>query len=158
MSKVMFIGQAPSRITEGSPAFTGNTGRKIAALMGISHADFLARFDGTNLLEHYPGKSGRGDAFDVRLASVYARVIWPTLPRRVVFVGKRVATAFGFADLAPCSWVESGDRLVALLPHPSGVNHWWNDAGNREKGRAFLRELAGDGARDPGSSPRERPS
>jgi uracil-DNA glycosylase len=149
MGTILFIGQAPSRITEGSAAFTGHSGRRIATLMGITHAEFLARFAAANLLEHYPGKSGRGDAFNRDEARRAAERLWPEFPQRTVFVGKAVAGAFGFADIEPCTWTKVGHRSIALLPHPSGVNHYWNNAANRERARSFLTGLVAGAGRRP---------
>jgi len=30
---------------------------------------------------------------------------------------------------------------VAVIPHPSGVNHFWNKASNRKEARRFLRDV-----------------
>lgn len=32
---------------------------------------------------------------------------------------------------------------VAVVPHPSGINRWWNDPANVEAARSFLREALG---------------
>lgn len=50
--------------------------------------------------------------------------------RNVLFLGKQVAKAFGvFEDfLVEFEWNEG--RAV-VLPHPSGINLWWNSEANR---------------------------
>jgi hypothetical protein len=54
----------------------------------------------------------------------------------IVLAGRRVPKAFGV----------SGEFLTvegkyALIPHPSGLNHWWNDHVNRERAKEFFGDL-----------------
>lgn len=83
---------------------------------------------------------------------------------RMVILGRRVASCFeweGFHTGAPMAkskvplleWHvvraphldRAGDFIeAAILPHPSGVNTWWNLPENREAARAFLAELRED--------------
>lgn len=58
--------------------------------------------------------------------------------RRVVFLGKAVAAAFGVRANS-LRWVEHRGMTVAVLPHPSGVNTWWNNPDNRAAASAFMR-------------------
>jgi hypothetical protein len=39
---------------------TGASGRRLAAMCGLSHAAFLARFDRQNLLTYWPGEAPSG--------------------------------------------------------------------------------------------------
>jgi hypothetical protein len=37
-------------------------------------------------------------------------------------------------------WGEHEDGFdVAVIPHPSGVNHWWNDPANRRRFAEFAK-------------------
>lgn len=104
-----------------------------------------------NLLAEYPGpaRSGKGDAFPRSRAAAGARRLAPSLAgRRAVLLGRAVAGAFRLpGDVPFLTWVEAevrGVRIsVAVVPHPSGVNTWWNDAGNRRCARRFLRGALG---------------
>jgi len=62
----------------------------------------------------------------------------------VVLVGAAVARAFG-ARVGELAWGHDPvlRAELALLPHPSGVNLWWNLPTNVERARAFLRKLSG---------------
>ena len=71
--------------------------------------------------------------------------------RRVLLLGSNVAGAFGFFDRPALRWQtfyhfdgETHRRVgpTALLPHPSGVNLWWNDPENRGRAARFMRALA----------------
>lgn len=62
--------------------------------------------------------------------------------------GRRVAAAFDHRDpaLPYLRWSEEGEPFRwAMLPHPSGVNRWWNEPENREAAREFLRQLLLEG-------------
>lgn len=65
----------------------------------------------------------------------------------MLLAGKRVASAFGLDEeyLADPVAFPIGGRPVAVhvVPHPSGVNRWWNEPANRERARAFLAEDLG---------------
>ena len=56
----------------------------------------------------------------------------------VLFLGRKVAEAFGFdfRRLGYLWW--DGETECAVVPHPSGVNRWWNDWHNRTEASAFL--------------------
>jgi len=61
--------------------------------------------------------------------------------RRVLFVGRNVARAFGCNDLDWLQWVDDDTaEQVAVIPHPSGIVTWWNDKGNRDSAGRFLSE------------------
>lgn len=124
-----------------------SAGGRLCELMGLTRGEYLRGHDRTNLLGRHPGKGW--PASEARCA---ARALLPLLAgRSVVLVGARVHAAFGFADLPPLSIAprkcslgllgEPGRCRMLLLPHTSGRNRWWNDAGNAEAARAALRDL-----------------
>ena len=42
-------------------------------------------------------------------------------------------------DYVALDYVGSGERRVAIIPHPSGINRWYNDSRNMKKINAFMR-------------------
>jgi hypothetical protein len=67
-----------------------------------------------------------------RYELVHHRPLGVTRNRPFIYLGKRVAEAFGFRG----EWFEwSHDQVVA--PHPSGLSRWWNDPNNVGLARAF---------------------
>lgn len=104
----------------------------------------LRRAEHRNLLHTWPGPdrdSGKGSAFPLRHAQARARRFRVAKNVDTVLVlGKRVARAFGL-EVGYFEFVERNGRLWAVIPHPSGVNHWWNDVGNRVRAMEFLEEL-----------------
>jgi len=162
--KPLFIGQAPGpsalevrrsnrgkRI--GGRALAGAAGERLASLGGLASVDdFLARVDTVNVLVEYPGPAPqKGDAFPMPGATRRARVLRYEHAHRdqIVLVGIAVARAFGFDDPPLCEWmidVIAFDKEIqwAVIPHPSGVNRWWNDPINKALAEVFLHSLFDD--------------
>lgn len=144
--KPLVVGQAPSRLSDPREPLSGRSGARLAALCGLDFPAFLTRFDRVNLIDAYPEKLGKGDAFD-RVAARFAacNLTGRLGKRRTVLLGRAVARAFHFTA-EPLAWIdEIGDgALVALCPHPSSVSLWWNDPANVESARKFWRALAAE--------------
>jgi uracil-DNA glycosylase len=158
--KPLVVGQAPSRShPAGAPAFSGkgSSARRLEISAGVPPGTLLEHFDTVNLIDFYPGKVGKGDRFEREVAERSAALLvvrrWPV----VLLAGKNVARAFGVrADYFRWAALVNGGR-VAVIPHPSGVNRWWNCPRNRAKAARFLRAVLARCA--PGSSdtsPRSR--
>jgi hypothetical protein len=103
-----------------------------------------------NLLPEYSGEDGDGDAFPLIEARLNAIESAESLNGRlVVFVGRRVAEAFGVSNSKWFAWdrafvLSDGvmvDFRYAIIPHPSGRNRWWNDEGNVEEAGKFLKSV-----------------
>lgn len=139
-----------------------------------------------NLLYEYPGAGRRGAHFPqargkerakkfLEMVSVPGReyrvfngVVFGS-PQVVLLAGLRVARAFGLRmnhkDRPSFSYFEKKifkDQPnqtifeVVVVPHPSGVNRWWNDPQNEARAREFLAALgerAGARTGDPGVVP-----
>jgi uracil-DNA glycosylase len=162
------VGQAPSR--SSALPFEGRSGRRVEALAGLEPGELGATLTLVNVLDRWPGKNayGKGDAFPrPRMVRERACRIMGALAEaevdRVVFAGRLVAVTFGMPAGTPyLSWVApagggDGDGAwavpewmlphvwpsarFAVLPHPSGVNRWWNERANERRARRFLREL-----------------
>lgn len=167
LKPVIFIGQAPSKSTDKKPPFIGRGGMFLAQILGISHEEMLSRFEFVNLLRRWPGYdlSGKGDAFPMAKARLMARRMLPSLlGRSVVLVGSNVEKAFALPHTVyPCHWglynpkdrvhfpiafhtpgktlEKAGYFAVSKIPHPSGINRWWNNPINKEMALDFLKTL-----------------
>ena len=143
MSRVVIIGQAPSRLSDPREPLSGNSGRRLAALSGLTTAEFLDRFERRNLLDAWPGKAGKGDKFagagEARALAESLRAGLAT--RRVVLLGTGVARAFGFPG-EPFLFGEHWEGSFAMVPHPSGTNRWWNDRERVAQAQRFWSNLA----------------
>jgi len=157
---IAFVAEAPgepgSRL-EGGRVLDSRTrsGRRLAELLGVE--EVADRFLALNLVDRWPGRTAHGSAFPAGLARKNAVEIFGSLPVDVdlVLVGRRVARAFGVSN-AYLRWTQVSQRQTAdgrttsevlhrravVIPHPSGVNRWWNDPKNEARARRFLRGLA----------------
>jgi uracil-DNA glycosylase len=151
MTRALLIGEAPSATSDPTAPLSGRTGARIEHFAGLAPGALASHFDLLNLLDRFPGRDGKGTLWPVDLARESAKRIAIALegdgrPSRAIFLGKRVAAAFGERRLQPCRWAERrfGGRVVevALLPHPSGVNRWFNDPKNVKLASEFLFEAS----------------
>lgn len=147
MSKIVLVGEAPG--PEGRadcPLFpypAGSTGQRLQNITGLPRSRYLAAFDRVDLLAEYPGPHfpiGAGTASAKNLLASLLR------GRRIIAVGKNVARCFGAEDdYQLCEWYPlPGGGSLALIPHTSGRNLWYNFAPNRELVKSFFRKEAKD--------------
>lgn len=144
--KPLIIGQAPGPNTDPAVPLGGRCGERLADLCGLDLDAFHLLFDRINLVQRFPGKAGKGDLFPLAEARIEAlRLLMggSTAGRPIVILGENVACAFFLPRPAvPLAWRPHailGD--VAVCPHPSGVNRWWNDSSNLRRTRRFWRKL-----------------
>ena len=160
--RVMVVGQAPATFVAERPTpFSGASGKVLRAWFaraGVPLDEFDDRVYLTSLTKCFPGKSasGKGDrapsAAEIKLCRGHLeREVALVRPATIVTLGRVAGTAFvGPAPLAALVGTRretefAGQRLVVLpLPHPSGVSHWLNDAGNRALVDAGLALLAAE--------------
>lgn len=131
--------RAPARLVivgesnpDGHAPLSGETGHRVAELLGLEWRDYQA-LGRRNLYTLDPptwsAPAARDQAWAIRAA--YGRD-QPTY----LLLGRRVAAAFGYPAAAWCSMPAAG---VAVLPHPSGRNRWYNVPGHRELAATFAR-------------------
>ncbi len=108
----------------------------------------LLDHDFMNVFDHWPGKGIGGDRFPMQAAKDRVPYLIENLrDRLVVFLGHNVAGAFGAKGFKYLQWYEIRNpkdvhdvivpRMV-VLPHPSGVNRYWNIPSNRAVVAKFL--------------------
>jgi len=137
---LLMIGQAPGRKGDAGDPLGGRNAKRLAKLAGLSYDQFMGQTDRVNMFDEWFGKEGKGDAWDHEIAMERASQMKHDLSgRRVVFVGKNVARAFG-EDMDFLEWKYSNelDAEIAVIPHPSGIVQWWNDRDNRKAAGEFL--------------------
>jgi len=135
--RALIVGQAPSRDSDPAEPFSGASGARLAALCGLTHAEFLSAFARVNLLSAFPGKASKGDLFPLAEACEAFEDLLPRCRgREVVLLGRKVARVAGL-DAPPFSWV----ARRAWCQHPSGINIWWNEERNVRAARRFWRDL-----------------
>ena len=164
-SKVLLLGESPAAGTEGrsetwlAPGSSPSADR-LLKFTGYSADTYLDMFDRDNLLHYLPRRSGKGREFTYKIARRQVNRLFGEYwcpGQRIVMLGRRVASAFDWyrwdrvvgpisqSKLEYLKWyrIENRGMLIwaAVVPHPSGVNRWWNDANNRRRARKFFREL-----------------
>jgi uracil-DNA glycosylase len=140
--KPLIIGEAPSKNEVTEHPIEGRIGRRLAACAGLTLPEFLAHFDRVNLLHVRQDTKEKGFEFDAAAARKAATLLKPSFKRgqTVLLLGGRVAEAFGIHD-AYFTWhVVNGARLY-IVPHPSGVNRWWNDPINKLCAEQFMQAI-----------------
>lgn len=142
MSRPLLVGEAPGRRAKpGDRPFDGRCGSRLSDLIG---RDVHECFDVVNLLDEWPGPggSGKGDAFPAELATNAAlELLKRDSHGTIVLAGARVVAAFKLST-RPLGGSISGSRVYFHVPHPSGVNRWWNDPVNAAQAGALLRLVA----------------
>jgi hypothetical protein len=136
---ITIVGQAPSRRLNERALDCPGSGDRLAALCGIPRAEMLARCRAVNLLARWPGKSGKGDGFDMRAARRAASKM--RMRGVVLLLGWNVARATGSQSRTYLEWHRLRGALAVVFPHPSGVNRWYNDRANKRRAARFLRRL-----------------
>lgn len=148
--KVAVIGEAPSKFMKERnitlPLVLA--GAELAKMGGIQWpGEWNEVVDAFNVLDEFPGRQedGKGDKFPFPLATICADRLKVKLGARplVVLLGRRVERAWG---LQPQQWFRVIGS-VAVAPHPSHVNRWWNSRLNRLEAEAFWQEVAREARR-----------
>lgn len=153
MTRLVIVGQAPSRKGDGRP-FTGPSGKRLCDLLDLPNYEALAkRVILTNLLDRpvEPAASGRGDTYDRRLANARAKQLMLYYARQpelfvILAAGKEVYRSLIGVEgtffkgkkgkLGPAQFVD-----VWCFPHPSGASAYWNDRSRAAGAKRFLNRL-----------------
>lgn len=142
----ILIGQAPGPNTDPSlplyPHPSTSAGGRLAQFMGLGAEDYIDAFERLNLVQEYPGRRKHDDKFPLYQARLRAGELRPLMRgRTVILMGRKVASAWGepVAQAEFFEWVRCGTfgTMLAVVPHPSGRNHWYNSSENRQQARIF---------------------
>jgi len=131
----VLIGEMPGFDITSRPhlALTGPTGRRIAALAGVSWEEYVST-DRRNVfdapVENWLPAQARKNAEVMDLNN-----------RHVVFLGDKVASAFGVKTWKNYEWNEFRGGFAARAPHPSGRNRLLNSTVERAVFGAFMRKV-----------------
>ena len=152
-NKIVLVGQAPS--SKGlAPLETltpGSSSGRLLQMMGITADEYRDSFIRLNLIDHYPGRlaSGRGDKFPLKEAKKGAvRILSQfAFPHKILCVGHRVGECFiPKSRIKYYEWIlcvsnyPPAVRDVAVIPHTSGLNRYWNDPDCVRLAENFLRK------------------
>lgn len=138
--KPLIVGEAPSKNEDTPRPIEGRIGKRLAKLSGLTLEGFLSTFERMNLLQVRQDSAEHGFTFDMVAARAAAEASFQhdVVPGRIVLLlGQRVARAYGVRTdyFEECSL--RGARAY-VVPHPSGVSHWWNDATHMVRAEGFM--------------------
>lgn len=108
-------------------------GARLCEILGLTHREYLRRFDRVNLL-----KGPKWSLVAARLAAAKLS------HRRRILLGSRVCAAHG-VPFDPFDHFSVGMGVwVLVLPHPSGRCRLWNAGGVVEKAREAVQAFAAE--------------
>ncbi len=147
----LLVGMAPGRNSNPRaplfPAPRNSSGHRLVELIGLTRGEYMKMYDRVNCLPAYPGADPKqkGDRFPMASAKLAAAVHRQHFRgRRVIFIGRQVAHAFGFPksrlDFFHWSGCHEWGYRCAVVPHTSGCNRFWNDPENRARAREFFQD------------------
>lgn len=144
--KPLIIGEAPGKNGDPTTPIEGRVGRRLAECAGIPFEEFLDTFDRRNLLDVQPQDSGKGAKFNVKSAGRVARELEKhfTLGQIVLLLGQRTASAFRIINEPYFNCTPINGARVYIVPHPSGVNTWWNSLDNELEMIRFMHRIVKD--------------
>ena len=151
------IGQAPP-IHKGADfvPLSGLAEKRLARLAGLEVGELWQRFERRNLLDSHPGRKDKadkhqpdsgyrlhqstGDEFPKELAREAAAEMDLSGYGLAVLLGLQVAGAFRVKAKLLTLDLETLACPAIVLPHTSGVSHFWNDADNVAAAEAAFRD------------------
>ncbi len=148
MTRLIFCGQAPSRIGDGRP-FSGPSGRRLAALLRLRDYEQLASMATLVNIFDYPAdrQEARGDGFDEvealeRASVLVGKWVMADEPTVVIACGHAVYRALTGRKVEFFKGHQLSDKVeVWCFPHPSGASAFWNRRDNVMQSSNFLRRL-----------------
>lgn len=97
-----------------------NLWRMLQDVAGTSRAEYMRTFDRRNLLSER--------AWDPVAARRQSENLWESLEDHTVLVlGQSVRRVLWLQDAPPLLWRTDRGVRWCLVPHPSGLNRWYND-------------------------------
>lgn len=118
----------------------GRIGKRLASWSGLSFEEYLEAFDRMNLLTVRQDTREKGFEFDHEAARVVAAGMVFVRGQRVVLLGRRVARAFALTEVYYFPQ-RLGEADAYVVPHPSGVNRYFNDPANVKRMEEFMHDI-----------------
>lgn len=148
-AKILLVGYCPSHRGFPSRPLDGpGTGHRLARLCGLTNDEYLKTFAKVNLHYFTPKKRNKTTKEEGRLNANLIRQQYKG--RRIILLGREVLTAFSQVSILGgwlsyprpiiAHFLKSGDGTqIAFIPHPSGLNRWYNNKKNLRQVKKFLR-------------------
>jgi len=128
-----------------------SAGARFWRMTGLTRGQYIRVFDRHNLFLSYEKKRGIDQRRIAAKRVVEAVGAGYGDKIQILALGRMVADSFGLPIGAPLVWShpDSSNRnlIVAYVPHPSGLNRWYNDKTNDYRARKFVETVALDAMR-----------
>ena len=137
--RVILVGECPGPSVpeeKAHPLFPlpeSSSGGRLLRVIGWGRSEYLRRFDRANLFRSHQPKWSADAALDSADALVESVLedAGPTHLTDFVLLGMRVAVAFRREDFGPMVSLGFWGGTATVVPHPSGLNRWYNEPVNR---------------------------
>ena len=110
-----------------------SSSHRMADMLGVSREEFLREVVWINMFDQPFSDPSK-------LVGVVERAANPQSDA-IILLGRKVATAWHMEDMKPLAFIKRHGGMgvsVLILPHPSGLNRWWNKRDNAELARIEL--------------------
>lgn len=138
----VFVGQAASADSDPNCPLSGRSGRKVADMLGMNDERWM-ECKRVNLNHDFPGRwpdKLKGDFFRAREGEDMAHLLLCMHWTKYVLIGRHVQLSFK-VEANPLCTIGRGDKWFFCLPHPSGLNLWYNSAANVQNAERALRKF-----------------
>lgn len=145
----MIVGIAPSLKHNN---LEGYCARRLARLANVDTDQLWELFHRTNLIKRFPGRKvvktgnevyrkhmSHGDIVNTIQLRSEARKMNLRKYKLVVLLGAATAKAFGYPPSLLKTYARGTGTTLVVMPHPSGVSHFWNNKCRTQKASQFLR-------------------
>lgn len=145
MNKPLIIGMNPTiKHRPDAPLFPlpeKSTGGRLFALSPFENkADYIRNTCRINLVGYQFG--GKWPQSRARQLALNLKGSGLMHDRVVVLLGRQVKQAFGLDKIDNCRLYDYGrGTKIGCIPHPSGLNRWYNEEENRAAVEQFLRRV-----------------
>lgn len=142
--KIVIVGQQPNANDPEDPLAPDNpmwAGYRLMSLAGLTPGEYRDRFQRINLNYEAESKFRVSTPQRHRAMDIFTTVREDDI---LVILGTAVEKAFKglLPPLQPCIIQKAHRNVdVVLIPHPSGLNRWWNDPMNTKLAVETLKQV-----------------
>jgi hypothetical protein len=113
----------------------GGAGARLLELTGLDEEEYIRKYQRINLLSSKSWSASLAKKKAFRMKRLLRG-------RTVVVLGKGVWSALGLPEIEWLGVHCEGKTTWALIPHPSGKNHFYNSGENKKLVRRFLKDVS----------------
>lgn len=141
MARFIIVGvNDPYNQTPLQPDIIGSSGHKLWSMTGLSMPNYVRYFERVNL---WSMSDNKNEFVGRERAKGIVSTVSGSVDAFIICLGKDVARAFGIEGKPKMKFFGLKNNVwVAHLPHPSGLNRWYNSDENRAAATYFMQQVA----------------